>query len=645
MDKGLLRGNAPVDRGRGACLSWRVGCAPDELSPSERMEALERELAREKKISTALREVGAALGRRLDLDDLLELILGAVTDLLEADRSTLYLLDAANGELVSRIVLGGQVRSIRVRVGHGIAGAVAESGQAIRLKDAYLDARFEPEWDMFTGYRTRSMLAAPLKNHIGRTIGVIQVLNKQVGEEFGDEDEAILSVLSTQAAIAIDNTRLMLSLTQRNQQLYSTKNKLERRVADLQLLNELESAMARAPSQEDLAHAVLSALIAACQAQAGTLLLAEEESGDLLQYLLLPGPAELTLLRVKAGEGLAAAAARTGKVLDLEAIGTHPNCHPRVEGALPFEVGGCLILPLAIASEPLGALGIFSSQGSRAFEEEDRSLLELVAANVTTAVRLFRVSEQRERSQRLTTIGRLLSQVVHDFKTPMTVINGHVQMMTSEREQAERERHAASVLRQFRVLTTMQRELLEFARGEAKIFVRKVILSRFFNELGEHVGLEIGARPVALVFDVDTKITARFDETRIARAVQNLARNAIEAMSPAGGRLTLGARMDDEDLLVTVSDTGPGIPQEVRGRLFQSFVTSGKEGGTGLGLAIVKKVVEEHKGTIDVRSSPAGAMFELRLPQRAEVQSLLPPAPEGDKGSRGPGEPNPWAGP
>jgi GAF domain-containing protein len=152
------------------------------------------------------------------------------------------LLDQAKGELVSRIVIGEQVRSIRVRVGHGIAGTVAKTGKAIRLRDAYTDPRFEPEWDLFTGYRTRSMLAAPLKNHMGRTIGVIQVLNKTVGEEFTAEDEAILSALSTQAAVAIDNSRLFLSLIQKNHQLLSTKEKLERRVADLQLLNELERA-------------------------------------------------------------------------------------------------------------------------------------------------------------------------------------------------------------------------------------------------------------------------------------------------------------------------------------------------------------------------------------------------------------------
>ena len=118
-----------------------------------------------------------------------------------------------------------------------------------------------------------------------------------------------------------------------------------------------------------------------------------------------------------------------------------------------------------------------------------------------------------------------------------------------------------------------------------------------------------------LLFQVDTKLVARFDEGRLARVIHNLARNAIEAMGEAGGVLTIGARMDGQDLLITVQDTGPGIPAAIEGQLFQSFVTMGKAGGTGLGLAIVKKIVEEHGGSVSVSSSSAGATFELRLPQ------------------------------
>src|SRR5690606_5883052 len=218
------------------------------------------------------------------LDDLLELILGRLTDLLDADRATLYLVDEAKGELVSRVMLGSSVRSIRVKLGHGIAGVAAETGQVVRVKDAYTDPRFEPEWDMLTGYRTTCMLAAPLKNHLGRTIGVIQVLNKAQGE-FDDEDEAILTVLSTQAAVAIDNSRLFLSLVQKNRQLLDTKDKLERKVRDLELLFELEQATSRATSTDVLVSAALSTAARACEARGAALLLATVETGDLVQYI------------------------------------------------------------------------------------------------------------------------------------------------------------------------------------------------------------------------------------------------------------------------------------------------------------------------------------------------------------------------
>lgn len=581
-------------------------------------------LAREERIASALREVGNALGTTLDLDDLLELILGRLTDLLEADRCTLYLLDQAKAELVSRIVIGEQVRSIRVRVGHGIAGTVAKTGKAIRLKDAYTDARFEPEWDLFTGYRTKSMLAAPLKNHMGRTIGVIQVLNKTTGEEFTAEDEAILSALSTQAAVAIDNSRLFLSLIQKNHQLLSTKEKLERRVADLQLLNELERSMARAESLEDLARAALSSLSQACQAQGATLLLAEEDTGDQFQYVYdSERPETLDRFGVKAGEGFLAHALGTGETIELVDGALDPRHHERVEGRFPFLVRSCLVMPLS-NEQVFGAIGLFSKRGGRPFEEEDRSLMALVGANVTTAVRLFRASVQRERGQRLGTIGRLLSQVIHDFKTPMTVISGHVQMMTTADNPEVRAEHARDVLKQLGLLTTMQREVLDFARGERRIFVRRVYLRHFFDEIKKQIEQYGEGHPIKIEFDIDGKVTARFDETRVARAVQNLTRNAVEAMGEKPGVLRIYARMDGEDLLIGVSDTGPGIPEEIQGRMFQSFVTAGKQGGTGLGLAIVKKIVQEHKGTVSVRSTPQGATFELRLPQGVQIQSALP---------------------
>ena len=137
-----------------------------------RVQRLETKLARSEKTVRALRDVGLALGSTLDLDQILELILGKISELLDADRATLYLLDEHRGMLMSRVMLGGEVQSIDLPVGQGIAGYVAKYGKTARVRDAYEDPRFSRTWDELTGYRTRSILAAPMRNHVGRTIGV-----------------------------------------------------------------------------------------------------------------------------------------------------------------------------------------------------------------------------------------------------------------------------------------------------------------------------------------------------------------------------------------------------------------------------------------------------------------------------------------
>lgn len=555
-----------------------------------------------------------ALGTTLDLDDLLELILGRLTDLLDADRSTLYLVDEARGDLVSRVTIGSKVRSVRVKIGHGIAGTVAKTGEPIRLRDVYRDPRFEAEWDVLTGYRTTCMLAAPLKNHLGRTIGVIQVLNKADGE-FTDEDEAILSALSTQAAVAIDNSRLFLSLIQKNRQLLDTKEQLERRVKDLQFLFELERATSRAQTLDSLISAALSTAAKACDAKGAALLLASNELQELLQYVYNDDdPAQVERVGVAPGEGLLSAAMTGAQVINVRDARSDGRYSERVDARQPSLLGSLMAMQLDGDQRPLGAIAVLGKRGTSQFGQEDESLLRMVSANVSTALRLFFANEERERSARLTSIGRLLSQVIHDFKTPMTVISGYVQLMQNEDDPRIRAEHTKQVLRQFDVLTAMQREVLEFARGERNLFVRRVYLHKFFADIRQQLTHEVDGRAIDVEMDVDNKLVARFDEARVARAVHNLCRNAIEAMAESGGVLRIEARMDQEELLIAVSDTGPGIPEEVRGRLFQSFVTAGKKGGTGLGLAIVKKTMDEHGGRVEASSGPEGARFELRFP-------------------------------
>jgi len=157
---------------------------------------------------TILLDVIKAISAETDFDRLLQLIMKETTRAMDADRSSLFLLDRERGELWSRIALGlEEKKEIRFKSHLGIAGQVATSGQALNIPEAYDDPRFNKEVDRQTGYRTKTILCTPVRNKEGTIVGVLQVLNKREGV-FTPADEEMLEALSSQAAIALENARL-----------------------------------------------------------------------------------------------------------------------------------------------------------------------------------------------------------------------------------------------------------------------------------------------------------------------------------------------------------------------------------------------------------------------------------------------------
>jgi transcriptional regulator with GAF, ATPase, and Fis domain len=155
----------------------------------------------------SLLRAAQALAQVRDFEVLLERIMDEVTRVLNADRSTLFLLDASKNELVSKIAQRAEVATIRLPFGKGLAGHVGKTGTAIAVEDAYEDPRFTPETDRLTGYRTKTVACAPCMTPDGRTLGVIEVMNKKDGP-FDADDVKLLTAFASFSAVAIENSRL-----------------------------------------------------------------------------------------------------------------------------------------------------------------------------------------------------------------------------------------------------------------------------------------------------------------------------------------------------------------------------------------------------------------------------------------------------
>ncbi len=605
-------------------MSDGTGLATSAADAPTAVQTLAADLRREQKKVALVQEVSKALSTVGDLDTLLRLIMEKVTELMEADRSTLFLVTEDGRQLWSKVIQGSEVVEIRLDVGEGVAGWVAQTREIVNIPDAYADQRFQPSVDLKSGYRTRSVLSVPMLGALGGLVGVLQVLNKQDGGVFTTPDEDLMSALASQAAIAIENARLYHSLVTQNQELSRARRDLERRQRELNALYDVEKELSAALDLDDLLSRILAQAITVLGGGAGSIALVEPDGA--LRFRTVQGPAAPRLIErtLPHGTGLLgwSIAHRTPIIVD------DPSRDPRHAAEIAREAGvkpqHIMVAPLVDGEDVMGGIEIIDQRrtvrdGEASWSDDDLKLLVLIAAQAASAIGLARRRSEQSNRDRLASIGRMLAGLLHDLKTPMTIISGYAQLMAASDESQQRETYVEQIQRQFDLMAGMTREVLAFARGDTDLVVRKVYVNRYTEELATQLGAATAGRGIDFEIEARFDGVAYFDEQKLLRVFHNLTRNAVEAM-PEGGKLRVSVDKVGDQLMWTVSDTGPGIPPELRGRLFELFST-GKKGGTGLGLAIVKKVVDDHNGTIAVESGPAGTTFIIRIPLNRSVDT------------------------
>jgi len=298
----------------------------------------------------------------------------------------------------------------------------------------------------------------------------------------------------------------------------------------------------------------------------------------------------------------------------------------------PSGDGEGVLLPLQARSGLVGMLVISPRQGSPHPPYSTDELEPLSALARRAALGLENHLYQREliASERLTALGTMAGMLVHDFRGPMTVIRGYAETLTDPGlKREELVERATLITEMVDRLERMTTETLDFARGAGKLARRNMGLNRLLQTLCADLAAELPGLSVLREIEVPHDTLAALDVDKLRRAIGNIAANAKDAMG-GSGRFHLAARLAElpgasgprPALELLLRDEGPGVPPEIRERLFEPFVTRGKKGGTGLGLAVARRFVEDHGGTVELLPDGPGARFRLLLPLQPE------PAPD-----------------
>jgi signal transduction histidine kinase len=244
-------------------------------------------------------------------------------------------------------------------------------------------------------------------------------------------------------------------------------------------------------------------------------------------------------------------------------------------------------------------------------------LFQQVLAHLRKTNDLF-VSEVVHK-EKLSLVGEMASALMHDLRNPVAGIRLAADLINMNHEDAETVLCCDRIRLQCDRLVVMATELLEFSRGESKLNLGRTTTTAFFDQF-KMLNEDYFLSHANVKFDLEIEPAGiEIDSMRLLRVVQNLMTNAMEAIGlEAEGRVEIRAGVENGLFYLTMRDNGPGIPDAIRDRLFEPFVTYGKSGGTGLGMAIVRNVVVAHGGSITFETSVGqGTTFFIRFPQIA----------------------------
>ncbi|NOZ25241.1 MAG: HAMP domain-containing protein [Nitrospirae bacterium] len=271
------------------------------------------------------------------------------------------------------------------------------------------------------------------------------------------------------------------------------------------------------------------------------------------------------------------------------------------------------------------------------FTEEDIRLLSIIANNFSVAMdnaQLYRdlhtqmqklkdTQEQLVQAAKLAAIGELAANIAHEINNPLTSVLGYAELMREEED-------IESIMRDLEIIESeslrardIVQQLLEFSR-KWPLKIGKVDVNRLLKDVMDLVSINIKNSGIDITTDFSDLPEINADANQLKQVFLNLINNAIQAM-PEGGTLSLRTAKVDNSVIIEVSDTGTGIPDNVAQKIFEPFFTTKRDKGTGLGLPISYRIIKKHGGKIEVKSRvERGTTFRVILPVRMSSLQISP---------------------
>jgi signal transduction histidine kinase len=358
-----------------------------------------------------------------------------------------------------------------------------------------------------------------------------------------------------------------------------------------------------------------------------------DEAKDLLFVRLSRGPGKEPLkgITVQLGEGIVGHVVQTGKPMVVQDVTREKRFTDRFDRMTGFKTKSMICVPLIVRNRPVGAIEVINKKSGEGFARTDLELLLSMSQFVAIAMenaQLYRqmsdqfhsttqelrlAQEKLIRAERLAAMSHLAEGVAHEIRNPIMTIGGFARRIKAELTDDRFRKYIDIIMEETVRLENLVRYIHDFLDVQAAALHAEPV-APVIEEALRTVETEAAQQNVTIVRDFRLdNLSIPMDRRQIRRALYHLFANAIDAM-PKGGTLTITASQEKEGFVISVCDTGCGIPKEVLDSIYDPFFTS-KTKGAGLGLTMAHQIIMNHRGEIKIRSElDKGTIATIRLP-------------------------------
>ena len=440
----------------------------------------------------------------------------------------------------------------------------------------------------------------------GKTIGVMHMESKQA-EQYSLEDLKIASVFANEAGKVISNIWLINQLKSKTDQLHSLINLSRNLVAKLDRNSILVNL-----AQETRA-------LLKCHSCALFLIAPDKNILDLHTMVnatgILNDSSQIDLNDSAIGGSL-----RRKKQIEIHNIlYTEENEFNSI--ILRDSLYSMLVTPIIFQNQVVGVLNAYSQEKHRFSDDEKRTAFALADLGAMTLEnarlyeKTFTSEEILRKNEKLTTLGLLSAEIAHEIRNPLTVIKLLFQTLDLQFDATDpRSKDAELIIERINHLETIVERVLGFSNRNHNTKSRNN-LSTLVEESLQLVRLKLNQLKIEVSFECPSDdLYVEANKGQIQQVILNLIFNASQAISKSGGKINIKLFQDNDMAYFNIQDNGNGIPESIKERIFESFLTNRSE-GTGLGLSIAKRILASHRGNISlIKSDPEGTVFEFALP-------------------------------